>query len=77
MTARGIILLDGRLRCVTCHDRNSPWKFRIKLPPGSTLLPAVDVTRRATYERSETLPTPRPGDDVAKKSLCLACHALD
>jgi hypothetical protein len=77
VTRRGITLVDGQVACATCHDGKSPWRYRIKLPPGTRPTPAVDLARRVTYERPETLPPPRAGDDVAKKALCLACHALD
>lgn len=77
VTARGLALPDERMGCVTCHDGASPWKYRIKLPPGAKVTWAVDLRNRQTYERPETLPAPRPGDDVGKKPLCLACHALD
>lgn len=77
VTRRGIVLVDRQVRCVTCHDRSSPWRYRIKLPPGAKPMPAVDLRRRVTYENPESLPAPRPGDDVGKKPLCIACHALD
>ncbi len=74
---RGVFLPDGQIRCVTCHDGLSPWKFHIRLPPGSKLTYAVDLRRRVTYENPASLPPPRRGDDVGRKPLCLACHALD
>jgi hypothetical protein len=74
---RGLALPDRRIRCTTCHERGSPWKYHIKLPPGSTPTHAVDLRRPVTYENPERLPPPRPGDDVGRKPLCLACHALD
>jgi len=74
---RGVFLPDGQIRCVTCHDRLSPWKFHIRLPPGSKPTHAIDLRHRATYENPASLPAPRAGDDVGRKPLCLACHALD
>ncbi len=74
---RGLNLPDGRIHCVTCHERTSPWKYNIKLPPGSTPTHAVDRQRPVTYENPQRLPPPRPGDDVGKKALCLVCHAFD
>ncbi|MBI2218866.1 MAG: hypothetical protein HYU51_16395 [Candidatus Rokubacteria bacterium] len=74
---RGLSLPDGQVRCVTCHDASSPWKFHIKLPQGAKPVPGVDLRRPMTYESARALPPPQPGDDVAKKSLCVACHALD
>jgi hypothetical protein len=77
MRRRGAFLPDGQIRCVTCHDGRSPWKFHIRLPAGSRPTHAVDARRRVTYERPASLPPPRAGDDVGRKPLCLACHALD
>jgi hypothetical protein len=74
---RGLILPDGEIRCITCHDRNSPWMYHIRLPPGTRPTHAVDVRRPATYENPGALPPLKPGDDVGKKPLCLVCHALD
>ena len=77
MQRRGAFLPDGQIRCVTCHDRLSPWKFHLRLPPGSTPTHAVNPLWPATYEARAQPPRPRPGDDVGRKPLCLACHALD
>jgi hypothetical protein len=74
---RGVSLPDREIRCVTCHDRRSPWRYHIALPPGSVPTHAVDRRRPQTYENARALPAPRPGDDVGRKPLCLACHALD
>lgn len=75
---RGVPVPDGRLACVTCHDRFSPWKFKLRVPPGATPTHAVDVARAETYEAGlRPRPPVRPGDDVGRKPLCLACHALD
>ena len=77
MLRRGAFLPDGQLRCVTCHHGLSPWKFHIRLPAGSKPTHAVDRQRKETYEWPERLPPPRAGDDVGRKPLCLACHAMD
>jgi hypothetical protein len=74
---RGLFLPDQQIRCVTCHDRKSPWKFHIRLPAGSPLAHTVDPQRPETYENRRPLPPPKPGDDIARKPLCLGCHALD
>ena len=74
---RGAFLPDGQIRCVTCHDGRSPWKYNLRLPPGAQLMPAVDLRRPVTYENPRALPAPRPGGDVGRKPLCLTCHALD
>jgi hypothetical protein len=77
VTRRGLSLPEGQVRCTTCHERGSPWKYHLKLPPGATPTHAVDLTRRVTYENPGALPPPRRGDDVGRKPLCLVCHALD
>jgi hypothetical protein len=76
---RGVFLPDGQIRCVTCHDGTSPWRYWIRLPVGSPVRPAVDPKQPATYENvNVTAQRPlRRGDDVGRKPLCLACHALD
>ncbi len=74
---RGVFLRNGEMRCVTCHDRNSPWKYHIRLPAGAQPTHAIDRRRPQTYENPSALPPPRPGDDVGKKPLCLGCHARD
>ncbi len=74
---RGVVLPEGRVTCLTCHAPNSPWKHKLRLPPGATPKHAVDFTRRVTYENARSLPSPRPGDAVGTKPLCLGCHALD
>jgi hypothetical protein len=77
VAVRGLVLRDEQMSCTTCHDGASPWKYRIRLPRGAAVTPAVNPRRPGTYERPESLPPPRHGDDVARKPLCLACHALD
>ena len=72
---RGVRIPGGEVRCTTCHDAASPWKYRLALPRGAPALRAVDLRDRATYENA---PMPaRPGEAVGAKPLCLACHALD
>src|SRR5947209_7454932 len=73
---RGVFLPQGQVRCVTCHDARSPWKDRIALPPGSAVKPAANPFDRRTYE-GPPLPAPQPGEAVAAKPLCLACHVID
>jgi hypothetical protein len=74
---RGVFLPDREVRCVTCHDRVSPWKYHIRLPRDAKVTHAVDLKRPVTYENPGSLAPPRPGDDVGRKPLCLGCHALD
>lgn len=73
---RGVFLREGQIRCATCHDARSPWKYRIALPPGAKAVPAVDPFDRATYD-GPPRSAPKPGEAVSAKPLCLACHALD
>lgn len=74
---RGLDLPNQEIHCVTCHDGASPWKYHLKLPRGATPTHAVDRLRPVTYENPRALPQPRPGDDIGRKPLCLACHMLD
>jgi hypothetical protein len=78
---RGVFLPEGRIECVTCHDRRSPWKDHIALPPGSQALPAVDAGKPETYERRPNwrFPASPPsrlpeGAAVSAAPLCAACH---
>lgn len=72
---RGVRMPDGEVRCTTCHDADSPWKYRVALPRGARAVRAVNLRDRSSYEQPP-LPA-RPGDEVSTKPLCLACHALD
>jgi hypothetical protein len=72
---RGVKVPSGQVRCTTCHDARSPWKHRIALPPGARALRAVDLRDRTSYEGPPR--AAQPGEAVATKPLCLACHALD
>lgn len=78
---RGVLLPDGQVRCVTCHDGTSPWKHRLALPPGARVAPAVNPRDPSTYDPALARPFPArplaPGAEVSQKPLCLACHALD
>lgn len=69
---RGLFMPEGAVRCVTCHDGRSQWKFRIVLPPGSTPTPLTDPR-----DENAVAPALGPGSAVAPKPLCLACHMLD
>lgn len=80
---RGVLLPDGMLRCVTCHDPRSPWASRIALPPGAPAIPAVNPRDPSTYEgegrnwRIATAVEPPPrGTAVTASPLCGACHTL-
>jgi hypothetical protein len=77
---RGLLIPEGKIQCVTCHDGNSPWKYHLVVPPGAPIAPATNVADRRTYEPSGAPGTPAvlaPGADVARKPLCTSCHSLD
>jgi hypothetical protein len=78
---RGVLLPEGRLACVTCHDGSSPWKHKIALPPGAPALAAVVPGRADTYQRGTwrlaragSVPALPPGSAVSPAPLCAACH---
>ncbi len=73
---RGALLPANLLRCVTCHDRSSPWDGAIALPPGATPLRGVVPGDATTYSPKASAP-PKPGDRVTPTPLCLECHAYD
>jgi hypothetical protein len=79
---RGVLLPQGRLECVTCHDGRSAWKYRLALPAGAPAIPAVIAGRPETYGNGATwrtagassLPVLPPGTQVSPAPLCAACH---
>ena len=75
---RGVFLPEGQVKCVTCHDAQSPWKYRIALPPGAAAHPAVDLSSPRTYETPrkiiEAQPPPPRGAAVTPTPLCRSCH---
>lgn len=76
---RGVYLPDGQVKCTTCHDPRSPWKYRLAVPPGTVARPAVNIANPSTFERTRKAaqaPLP-PGSAVTPTPLCLACHAYD
>jgi hypothetical protein len=80
---RGVLLPEGRMECVSCHDGRSPWKSRIALPPGAPVLPAVVAGRAETFPRgnwrlarAESLPRLPAGSAVSPAPLCAACHTM-
>lgn len=70
---RGVLLADGKIHCLTCHDPRSPWKSHVALPPGSTARTAVVPGQPATWAPDR--PPPTPGAAVSPTPLCLACHS--
>jgi hypothetical protein len=78
VVTRGVFLPGGMIRCGTCHDAHSQWKYHLALPPRSTPEPAADPHDTATYEqphRASLVPLP-PGTSVSPTPLCLVCHAF-
>ncbi len=79
---RGLFLPGGKLRCVTCHDRRSPWKHHLAIPPGADVRPAVDPRDPRTYQDDATGSPPKyraplpPRSDVGRKPLCTMCHSF-
>jgi hypothetical protein len=73
---RGLLVPEGRLRCVTCHDGASRWTHRLAMPPGARLAPAVDVHDPTTYEGGPFPSPPPAGTAVATKPLCTVCHTI-
>jgi hypothetical protein len=73
---RGVRIPDGEVRCTSCHDWRSPWRYRVALPPGAPALRAVDLRDRATYENP---PRPaQPGEEVgASRSASPATRSTD
>ena len=76
---RGVFLPEGQVKCSTCHDPHSSWKYRLALPPGAVARRAVNLADPATFERSRHAAeaAPPPGSSVTPTPLCLSCHAYD
>jgi hypothetical protein len=75
---RGLFLADGVLTCTTCHDPRSPWKFKIAIPPGAAVDPAVELGRPETYDSTPRRAgaVPPAGSTVSPKPLCTVCHTI-
>jgi hypothetical protein len=78
---RGVFLADGKVTCLSCHDGNSKWKYKIALPPDAQTNPRVKPRDPTTYApglavrvASTTMPA---GSDVSPTPLCKACHGFD
>lgn len=80
---RGVLLPDGKVQCVTCHDAASPWASHVALPPGAIATPAVNPRVPATYLRAKNWrmaspadPPPPAGAAVTPSPLCATCHTI-
>jgi hypothetical protein len=74
---RGAFLPEGQVRCTTCHDRRSPWQYRLAIPPDAAVYRALVRGDASTYDNSALTARPPPGGDVGRKPLCLTCHAFE
>lgn len=77
---RGVFLADGKVSCLSCHDGNSTWKYKIALPPGAAIRPRVKPGDPQTYAPGmivRTAVTMPGGSDVSPAPLCKVCHAFD
>ncbi len=78
---RGVFLADGKVTCLSCHDGNSTWKYKLALPPDAPARPRVKSGDPTTYEPGlvvRTAATTMPsGSDVSPTPLCKACHGFD
>lgn len=75
----GGLLPEGQIRCVTCHDGASPWRYRLALPAGAIAAPSVAAMRADPASFPELRvrplsPPPPPGSDVTPTPLCRLCH---
>ncbi len=87
---RGVFLADGKVSCLSCHDGNSTWKFKLALPPDAKLREPVKPGDATTYDPDKMAPSRMAGltattgrqvlpagTEVSPTPLCKACHAFD
>jgi len=87
---RGVLLADGKVTCLSCHDGNSPWKAKLALPPDALLREPVKPGNPQTYDPAQIRPSAMTGltattgkqrlpagTEVSPTPLCKACHAFD
>ncbi len=77
---RGVLLVDGRIQCVTCHDGRSPFAAKIALPAGSPEMQR-DADAWGFQPRTDGFDAGAPGafrrmrgSPVDPTALCNACH---
>ncbi len=85
---RGAFVPDGKVRCVSCHDGRSRYRYRLAIPPGAEIRPAVRPSDPRTYDVSlaprvaaraagaQQMALP-DGYEVSAKPLCISCHPMD
>ena len=70
---RGVLLLDGRVECTSCHDGRSTWADHVVLLPGAAArAPSLPPATGRAFVRD---PGPaRSGGAIDSTPLCSACH---
>ncbi len=87
---RGLFLSDGKVSCLTCHDGNSTWKYKLALPPDAPLKEPVAAGNPHTYDPALARPSTMAGLNtttgkrvlpagtaVSPTPLCKVCHSFD
>ena len=87
---RGLFLSDGKVSCLTCHDGNSTWKYKLALPPDAQLKEPVVAGNPQTYDPTQMRPSTMSGLNattgkrvlpagtaVSPTPMCKVCHSFD
>jgi hypothetical protein len=72
---RGVLLLDGRVECVSCHDGASRWGAHVVLLPGAPS-DAPSLPPGQGHGDARRPGRARPGGAVDTTALCNACHQM-
>ncbi len=79
--ARGAFLPEGVVRCATCHDGRSRFRYRLAIPPGSEIRPSVrghaPEGDGAPADAARLADLATVADGFAVRPLCLVCHPMD
>lgn len=89
VVAAGVFLPDGKVTCLTCHDGNATWKYKLAIPPTAILRDPVNPFQPSTYDPAlagppvtrgldattgrQVLPA---GTEVSPTPLCRTCHSF-
>jgi len=86
----GLFLPDGKVRCTTCHDRRSRFRYRLAIPPDAEIADPVDHRNQKSFDTSgqprqatrrmkasEAQLVLPPGTEVSPTPLCKVCHDRD